>query len=759
MSLRRTIGIALLAAAAIAMAGLVYADDKPKLVIGGTTYTKWLWGNQRYGGSMYNFTTVPGEGFGDNGQGSEVELLLDAKLSKAVEVKARLHSRFNQNEWTNFGGFGGRNPGSGAGSLGPCVSGDCGEWDPRSNQYVKLRGVAVVLTPGYKWIDSATIGANDFGQFDPFVIGRIRYIDRDNASGLLFQGSAAHRKFTWDFTRISLPRLWAGPNYGTGTYTAADAAYGLQFKVAASSVFDIGGIAEYVRDQELNSLDLNLDNGVSIKTRFRNSVGGIKFGVHPSSNYDILGAYYYSSHDSNPTFGAPSSFNIGGGFSPVIAGKHDDSSFKVDFTASDPFGVGLSFALQAFDIGAQYTSMMASRREADVLLTEGHDSTWAYPGPNNAKYGVFGSRSVNDPNSDGFNRSVIGYAGWDGNAMQVPTINVDNEFTDFDEPMAETCIGWKGVTLVPTWTKGALEIRGEVTHIGYNTNWQAWGDPSHDIENSPYPAMELDTGVGHNFRSAFAPFSDKKTDIALVGFKYVIEAGKGIDLFGKVKYIKETDNRMNNAKYLPYAAGDCPATPTLDVDGGCLGVQNYYFDAGDDGPRFSSAALYGNPPVITGAGGVVGYQWKPFDSLSDDDRDEKYWLYQIGAGYQLTNDLYGSLTYEYYDVDLKDGNTAFQAYRVHEMASGKHTKNRISAKFRYILAGAEFGLEYQYAFGTFEPDFGGGFVPQVADADIAAAHNVPVGSLGFSGHFGGWNSLEKREFRQSHIKAFMKVQF
>src|SRR5436305_4442634 len=80
-----------------------------QLTIGGTTYTKWLWGNQRFDGSLYNFTTVPGEGFGDNGQGSEVELLLSARLSKQVEVHARLHSRFSQNFWTNFGGFGGVN--------------------------------------------------------------------------------------------------------------------------------------------------------------------------------------------------------------------------------------------------------------------------------------------------------------------------------------------------------------------------------------------------------------------------------------------------------------------------------------------------------------------------------------------------------------------------------------------------------------------------------------------------------------------------
>ena len=49
----------------------------------------------------------------------------------------------------------------GDGTPGPCVGGDCGEFDSRSNQYVKLRGVTVTLTPGYSWIDSATIGASD----------------------------------------------------------------------------------------------------------------------------------------------------------------------------------------------------------------------------------------------------------------------------------------------------------------------------------------------------------------------------------------------------------------------------------------------------------------------------------------------------------------------------------------------------------------------------------------------------------------------
>jgi hypothetical protein len=144
MKMRSNKTLILLALVAVLVAASFASAEEFKLNIGGATYTKWLWGNMRTDGSVYNFTTVPGEGYGDNGQGSEVELLLDAKVSRAVEVKARLHSRFNQNEWTNFGGWGGSNP-----PAGNCTGGNCGEFDERSNQYVKLRGVAVIFTPGY----------------------------------------------------------------------------------------------------------------------------------------------------------------------------------------------------------------------------------------------------------------------------------------------------------------------------------------------------------------------------------------------------------------------------------------------------------------------------------------------------------------------------------------------------------------------------------------------------------------------------------
>ncbi len=43
--------------------------------------------------------------------------------------------------------------------------------------------------------------------------------------------------------------------------------------------------------------------------------------------------------------------------------------------------------------------------------------------------------------------------------------------------------------------------------------------------------------------------------------------------------------------------------------------------------------------------------------------------------------------------------------------------------------------------------------------DTADAHGVAVGSRGFSGRYGGWNSLENRNFHQQRLKAFMKILF
>jgi hypothetical protein len=721
--MKRTLVI--LVAAAMLLGALSLTAQEEKFSISGVTYMKYLWGNQRFDGSLYNFTSVPGEGWGDNGQGTEIELLFFGKPSKYLEVSGRIHSRFSQNQWTNFGGFGG-NPDA------DCIGGDCGEFDPRSNQYVKLRGLTLRVTPGWKYADAITIGATDLGMFDPFTIGKIRYIDRDNAAAILFQGKLGDVKY--DFIRVSSPRLWAGPEYNTGQYTTQDSIYGLQGKWEGSMV-DVTGIVSIARDVEIDGTDTDPDDGRDLDTRYSNDVYGLKVGVRPTDTIDLRAAIYTSDSDSNPLYTPTGFFGISG-FSPVPAGEMSDQAWKLNADFMEIGGTTFAVQFEYFDFGADYVSLMAARRESDTLLTEGFDATFAYPGPSNASFGVFGG-----------NETRIGYAGWIGESQQVVTINVDNEFTDFDEPWAESATGWKGFTIIPKFEVGDWRFAAEYTYIDYNTNWQAWGDDTRPIDNTVYPTMELDTGVGRNFRSAYAPFQDQETNIFVIKTDTVLPIANGVDFFAKIKLIDEKDKRLNDARYLPYVGGDCPG-------GGveCGGVARNY------SPGNSTSSIYFNPPVIT-VNGITGYQWKPFDDISDDDRDMDYKMFQVGAGYQFTDLLYGSLTYEFYDVDLEDGNTAHQAYQLHEMTSGKHEKNRVIVRLRYPIGGAECGLNYVYAFGDFTPDFGDGFVVQYASADQAASVGVPVGSPGFAGRFGGWNSLETRSFDHQALKAYIKVRF
>lgn len=747
---RRRIGTAAILAVLL-LAGLpALAQEDKKIDITGTFYTKWLGGSQRLEGSLYNFSTVGEEPGGDSGQGTEIEIFIDGRLSKYLSFKSRIHSRFSQNFWTGFGGFSVGN--NGGGSPGNCTGGDCGELDPRSNKYIKLRGATFFITPGWKAVDSIVVGASDLGMWDPATVGKIRYIDRDNAAGVFVSGATPGRKVQWDLSRISLPRLWAGPNFTTGDYTSADGAYVLQGKFSLSSAVGLTGIFYHTRDVELDPQDVNFYDGRELRTRFRNSVGAAKIDIRPGSTFDAQAAWYHSTHDSQPIAGAPGSFNTYFGFSPVIAGKHDDDFWKANLNFNNLADSGVSINVEAFDVGAEYASMLAARRESDVLLTEGFDATWMLPGLDNNTFTAFPS-----------NRSQIGYGGYNGTRQQVATINADNNFSDFDEPLAETVIGWKGFTLVPKWVKGALELAGEYTWIDYNTNWQAYGDATRFIGDSLYPAHELDAGVLHNYRTAYVPFQDKETQIGLVRFQYGVEVGNGLDIFGKVKWIDEQDDRMTDPTFLPYAAGDCNGT------GACANVKNLYNDVHSTADSNAGGpGLYENPPFITvtypDASTASGYQWKPFDDVTDDDRDLSYLHLQVGAGYQFTDKLRLSLALDHYDADLVDGNSAFQAYGVHQWASGKHKKDSLDLLAKYqIPGGGEFGLEWQYFTGTFEPNYGDGFVPQVADAQDNAKWGAPIGSLGFRGRsfYGAgnyvWNSLEKVDLTHHRLKAFLKI--
>ena len=158
---------------------------------GSNIYMKFLDGDQRRV-SLDSGDTASGA---DNGQWTEFELRMKATISKQVEAGVRIQSRSPAAYWTDFG-FADETKGVRA-------------------KWMKLRGAYVLLTPGYSWLDQALIGSSDWGMFDPFTVGQVRYIDRDNYNGLYFKGPLPLSGASWEFGRLSLPN-YLQSNYGQG---------------------------------------------------------------------------------------------------------------------------------------------------------------------------------------------------------------------------------------------------------------------------------------------------------------------------------------------------------------------------------------------------------------------------------------------------------------------------------------------------------------------------------------------------------------
>ena len=93
------------------------------------------------------------------------------------------------------------------------------------------------------------------------------------------------------------------------------------------------------------------------------------------------------------------------------------------------------------------------------------------------------------------------------------------------------------------------------------------------------------------------------------------------------------------------------------------------------------------------------------------------------------------------------------------MASGTHKKMKLIGRGKYNLGGAEFGMEYQANFGTFEPDFGTGYEPIAADAGIAADHRRSDRIARVHGPLRRLEQPREARLPGARLKAYMKVQF
>ena len=670
---KKSLAVALVGAAAFSFSTGAVAAEMGEMQWMGSIYAKFLDGSKNRASGLYNSSE---QGSGDQGQGIEFELLFFNQVSRQVEIGGRLKARFNTNYWTNFGGFA------------------ADELDPRSAQYMKFRGAYARITPGYDWLDSAHFGSHDLGLWDPFTVGKIRYIDRDNASGIILQGSGLEGDLRWDLARISLPKLWAGPGFNTGDFSAQDAAFVGQFKYSPSPDWSVGAIAKYIRDQEINAFETDVRDGTDNEIRYDNTVIGLKGAVSPADALDVNAAFYWSYFNNDD----PEVFT----FSPALNQDGDDTAWTINIDINDVGLEDLAFNIQLFDFGEDFISVMAARREADVLITEGTEGAWGWSRPDYNE-----GRLANEAA-----RAQVGYGGWNGNAQQVMSLGADNDFTDFDETMAESVLGWRGFTIIPTYTIADWELQAEYSYIDFNTNWQACNGTSLAACDK-YPQNEENDswGVGGWYRSVFSEFKEREMQIFAINAGYSFDIGSGLDFEAKYKYMEDTDDRVTDPNWLAEAYGAATVGPDID-------------------------------------------------NVRYDDREAEYQTFRVAGGYQLTDDLYGKFIYERQMVDLIDGtidvapvgSTANDVNGWIEYLTGEHSKDRIGVEFNYFLSGVEFGLTADWIFGEYEPAFfrgvGGDLVRLIPDPNSQVVQTA-LGAI----------EVDTIDLKQYRLKAFMKVQF
>jgi hypothetical protein len=463
-------------AVGLALAGPALAVDLS--FTGSNIYMKFLNGDHRIesGGSI---DTASGS---DQGQFSELELRITARVSRQVEAGARVLSRSSGSYWSEFGGFADEN-------------------SPIKAKNMKLRGAYISLTPGYGWLDQALLGSSDWGMFDPFTVGKMRYIDRDNINGVYLKGPLGLAGSSYDVAWISLAQ-YLGPNFST-----TDSAGGLQKNdgtLIAQGKLPLGPVrlaASYQRtgDREREASDTNTFDGQSTYTRFKNTVASLRAEFSPIGGLDLRGAYYRSTYNVSTQVQT---------WSNLLGAAYDDDAYLVTADWAQMPVPGLGFAVQYFNIGAGYVSAVAARRESDVLLTEGSESAW------------FG---WGDP-------KYIG--GQAGEFQQVPITIRDNDFLDFDETVAESAIGWKGLTLIGKYEIANTPMSLELTRIDYNQNWQNWGG-----KQNVFNVIDWAGPTGPNFKAN----TDRKTNIIVFKAAHVFPVLGGLDTNFKWKYVRDED--------------------------------------------------------------------------------------------------------------------------------------------------------------------------------------------------------------------------
>jgi hypothetical protein len=493
-------------------------------------FMKGLYANDETQGALWLGSPHPqGDNYsGSNGIAYELILYLKGNVSDRVEAGARLASRYGA-QFADFYENGDRSA-TGIDATGESLG-------MNHAAYIQLRGIYVRLRPPVSFIDYLLAGSSDLAMFNPWTIGKIRYIDRDNAKGLFAGGHAG--PLEWVLARVSLPKLYASAGFNTGIadpivenpFWTRDASYGLKLAAQPSEASRVTLIGSYLLDEEadLNDPDAlgstnvvdKKDGVVATIARYQNVNATGEWQWNPKSwlAANLLGGVSYSRPNLKYTF---DSIDGNQGISPIPLKTVTGYAVKARTEFIDPFGIGLDVRAEYFNIGADWVATFGARREVDVLLT------------------------------DGF---------LDG---QVPTLNIANEFIDWTEPFYESIIGWHGITILPRLQKGALELEAEGTYITYNTNQQgrcthkgSQGCMKAGSAIGQYPDFLFTDGMtdtdfytyantndrGRDPRSVYRENQDRQTVITMGRASYLWDVRGGLRLDGKLKYIHDEDLR------------------------------------------------------------------------------------------------------------------------------------------------------------------------------------------------------------------------
>ncbi|MFO0750303.1 MAG: hypothetical protein U1F43_32230 [Myxococcota bacterium] len=521
------------AALAIAVPTAAQAENG-NFEVSGKIYTKWLYRNNDKAGvvSLGN-PFWPDNISGDNGVASELELNILGRVGEHVQAGARIESRYGGiwQDWWENGDIAYDSENTSGESLGM-----------NRSTYMKLRGYFIHAELPICWLDSVLIGASDLGMFNPWTIGKVRYIDRDNGKGIFLNGTIDEELLKYTAAIIALPKLFVGPNWSTGVgdplvrlpFYSQDWAYGLKLESNPADGVKITAISTVTADSEIDLTDPDAkgsenanctdelgnpipgceQNGaVDWTNRYTNSVTTLEAQIDSweGGSFNLLAGLSYQSINEKVT---GNGVLLNNGVFPLI---YDPSMFggfvraRAEFIDILP---DVNLQLEYFNIGSTFQSIFGARREADVLLTDGF---------------IEGG--------------------------QIATFNSANEFIDFDEAWYETIIGWHGATAILSLA-GDVETSLEGTFITYNTNEQ-----NRDVETK-YPDFlhtdgYTDTDLydyanvydrGRDPRSVFKKNEDRMSALAVWKGLWHTGAGTGLDVGWKFRFIWDSDKRSHTTK-------------------------------------------------------------------------------------------------------------------------------------------------------------------------------------------------------------------